>query len=138
MLENTRVLPTPRQQALAEVIQRGEASTATEALRMVGYSETVAVHKPGEVVNSRGVKMALAELGMSEENAAKVVNEIMHDKSAPPSARLTASDMTFKVHGTYAPVKTETVSLEIDLEALQELRGVADAVAQNMRAGEAI
>lgn len=138
MEAETTIYPTVRQERLAQAIAKGDTNTAREMLVNVGYSESVATVKPGEIINSRGVKVALANLGMSEENAAKVVQSIMHNEQAKHSDRLTAADMTFKVQGTYAPIKTESVSLEIDLDALQELRGVADAVATNMRAGETL
>ena len=134
--EPTTAEPTLRQRRVAEEIVSGTETTAKDLLVKVGYSELTARAKSAEVLNSGGVKRALADLGMSEDVAAGVVREIMTNKDAPPSARLTATDQTFKVHGTYAPIKTESVSLEIDLGELETLRGMADTMADRMRATE--
>lgn len=131
------VIPTIRQRRVAENIASGKYNTARELLADSGYSDSMAKVKPAVVLSSIGVKAALAELGMSESNAARVVNEIMHDPAAPPSARLTASDMTFKVHGTYAPVKQEIASVTVDLSALQELKDIANGLGSQMRGSEA-
>ena len=131
------VIPTIRQRRVAENIASGKYNTARELLADSGYSDSMAKVKPAVVLSSIGVKAALAELGMSEANAARVVNEIMHDQNAPASARLTASDMTFKVHGTYAPVKQEIASVTVDLAALEELRALSEDMGKSMRNADA-
>lgn len=70
-------------------------------LEIVGYKESVARAKPGEIIEQKGVKQALEDFGFSEENAKKVVAGIMLSDKAKDESRLKATDQVFKVHGSY-------------------------------------
>ena len=57
---------------------------------------------------------ALAELGFSETGAKKVVEEIMYNPKTDASARLKATDQVFKVHGSYAAEKVQTLNVNLE------------------------
>ncbi len=83
-----------------------------------GYSLITAKASPGLILNQPGVIKELNTLGFTEDAAKAVVSEILLDKSVEPSDRLKASDQVFKVHGTYAPEKR--ISATVDINELQE------------------
>lgn len=108
---------TQRQKKVAKLIVENMSSTNPlnkgEILADVGYS--IGMQKqPSVVIESDGVQNELKLLGFTEENAKLVVGKILNDEEVEPNARLKAADMTFKVHGTYAPEK----SLNINVEAI--------------------
>jgi Holliday junction resolvasome RuvABC DNA-binding subunit len=123
--------PTIRQRRIAKAIvdnlASGKQTAKVELLRQNGYGTSLQ-NNPKRVLESAGTIKALGELGFNPETAKKVVESIMLDESAMNKDRLKASDMVFKVHGTYAPDKH--VSLNIDaqvddarlLELAQRLR----------------
>lgn len=76
-------------------------------LEKVGYSKTMAKAKTKDVLESVGVQEELRAMGFTEENAKTVVQDIMLDVEKDANARLKAADMVFKVHGSYAPDKTD-------------------------------
>lgn len=102
-------MATTKQRKLAKVIVENAAAdkplTAGQMLEKVGYSQNL-VKQPGRVIATEGVQEALEEMGFTEENAMRVVTEIMLNGDVNPVARLKATDQLFKVKGTYAPEKT--------------------------------
>ncbi len=87
--------------------------TGGEIVENSGYG--VSMKKNAFVVlESEGVKEELEANGFTEENAMKVVQEIMLNAKVEPNARLRATDQVFKVRGTYAPEKHASVVLNID------------------------
>lgn len=113
-------MPTPRQEKLAEAIIENASLDKPETLGVVlekvGYAPTTAGARPGEVIEAKGVQEALEDRGFTLDNAKKVVSEIMLNQGAKDRDRLTAADMTIKVHGGYAPEKKITLNAEIGLE----------------------
>lgn len=103
--------PSPLQHKLAEELifnhQRQKPLHAGQLLEKVGYSKHLA-KQPGRVIELKGVQKALAELGFHEDNAKRVVAEILNGKKQQSKDRLKAADMVFKVHGTYAPEQHHT------------------------------
>lgn len=81
-----------------------------ELLEKVRYSKGIQ-QQPSRVIESKGVTDELALLGFTPEAAKSVVSEIMNNGDVEPNARLKAADMTFKVHGSYAPEKSLTVNI---------------------------
>lgn len=81
-----------------------------DLLVSVGYDITTAETKPGEIIGQKGVQEELELLGFTEINAKKVVSKLMLDESQEGNVRLKAADMTFKVHGSYAPEKSITLN----------------------------
>lgn len=79
-----------------------------------GYSEKHAESHPEVIFNAQGVIKELNTLGFNEDAAKAVVSEIMLSKTSKARDRLTATDQVFKVHGTYAPEKRLTASVDIN------------------------
>lgn len=102
-------MPTPKQEKLAEAIIENarlpQPATMGELLEKVGYAKSVSIGKPGEIIEREGVQEALAIRGFTPEKAKEVVASIMTSERVKPRDRLTAADMTFKIHGSYAPEK---------------------------------
>lgn len=104
-------MSTQRQKKLAKEIiknlQNKKPKNAGQLLESAGYDETTAKASPGRTIEQKGVVEELKVLGFTEFNAKSVVSSIMNDETRDPNARLKAADMTFKVHGSYAPEKKE-------------------------------
>lgn len=109
-------MATQRQKRVAKLIVENatldKPLNGGEILDNTGYSKGIQ-KDPKVVFESFGVKSELAILGFTEHNAKSVVSEIMNNGDVEPNARLKAADMTFKVHGSYAPEKSVSVSLEL-------------------------
>lgn len=110
-------MPTIRQEKVAGFIIDNAVLdnplNGGEILAKVGYSKGIQ-KTPSRVFESQGVKTALEESGFTEENAMRVVQEIMLNKEVEPNARLKATDQVFKVRGTYAPEKHVNANIQID------------------------
>lgn len=102
-------MATERQKKLAKaIVENSRAAKPLNKQELVvssGYGIITADRHSKEIMEQKGVQKELAVLGFTEENAMKVVQEIMLDARADKPSRLKASDMVFKVHGTYAPEK---------------------------------
>lgn len=85
-----------------------------QMLAKVGYAKSMHRAKVNDVLESEGVLEELEANGFTEENAMKVVEEIMLNREVEPNARLKATDQVFKVRGTYAPEKHASVVLNVD------------------------
>jgi hypothetical protein len=113
-------MATQRQKKLAKVIVENSTKdkpiNAGQMLEKVGYSDNL-VKQPGRVIESEGVQEELKELGFTEENAKRVVKEIMLNENVDPSARLKATDQVFKVKGSYAPEKRD---VKVDVTSYAE------------------
>jgi hypothetical protein len=126
-------MATERQKKVAKLIVENvsldDPLNAGEIVEKSRYSRSMVI-KPGVVIESQGVQEELEELGFTEENAKRVVKEIMLNGDIDPSARLKATDQVFKVKGSYAPekrdVKVEVSSLnDLDNAKLEELKVLA-------------
>lgn len=124
--------PRPRQRKLAKLLIENQLSDnplpAGKLVASVGYSPSQARSKPKEIINSVGVQKALAELGFHEDNAKRVVAEILNGKRQQSKDRLKAADMVFKVQGTYAPERHQTafVGLLASVEATTAQAGAKE------------
>ena len=87
------------------------------------YSKSMVI-KPSLVLESAGVKDALNEAGFSEDNAKKVVAEILLSPLAKDNDRLKAADMVFDVHGSKAPLKN--INVNIETEANDEIKALTE------------
>jgi hypothetical protein len=128
-----KVRPTPRQRRAAKIMadiatgKRTDIQSQGQIVLAAGYTEVNAL-QPSRILDTEGVKDALAEYGFNEKTAKQVVSNILNSTEAMNKDRLKAADMVFKVHGTYAAEKH--VSLNIDaqvddarlLELAQRLR----------------
>jgi len=112
-------MSTPKQQKLAreivENLQRDKPLQMGEMLESVGYAKSVAEAKPSDIIGRQGVQDALVVLGFTEDKAKSVVAEIMNNPQADPNSRLKAADMTFKVHGSYAPDKSISLNVRTEI-----------------------
>lgn len=112
-------MPTAKQKKVAELIIENatldKPLNGGEMLAKVGYSESMQTAKVNDVLESEGVKEALEDLGFTEDNAKKVVGQILLNEKVEPNARLKAADQVFKVHGTYAPEKHESKSIHVNI-----------------------
>ncbi len=101
-------MATIRQKKLASVIVENAALDAPlnagEIVEKSRYSKSMVI-KPGQVLNSEGVREELNNLGFNVEGAKNVVSEIMYNPKVDPNARLRATDQVFKVHGEYSDEK---------------------------------
>ena len=108
---------TVKQKRLARVIVENAGVDAPlqkgEMLAKVGYSKTVAKTKPEEIIQSEGVQEELDLLGFTETNAMNVVQEIMNNEDAQDHNRLKATELVFKVKGTFAPEKKAVLNVSV-------------------------
>ena len=122
-------MATTKQKRVAKLIientKLDKPLTDGEIVENSGYG--VSMKKNAFVVlESEGVKEELEAQGFTEENAMKVVQEIMLNEKVEPNARLKATDQVFKVRGTYAPEKKAIAHLYNDEhrdKAKEALRG---------------
>ena len=79
--------------------------TKKEALLDAGYSQKVA-DNPNRVFGSRAVKDLMANNGLAEEDLIAVLKGKVH--SDKEHIQMQALDMSFKLHGSYAPKRVES------------------------------
>jgi Holliday junction resolvasome RuvABC DNA-binding subunit len=114
-----KVTPTPRQYRAARIMadiamgKRKDIKSQGDIIIAAGYSPATK-ESPKTLLNTNGVHTALNEMGFNENTAKKVVYSILTNEKAAHKDRLKASDMVFKVHGTYAAEKHVNVNVEID------------------------
>lgn len=119
-----RMVSTIKQRKLArkiiEITNKGEAPTKEALLRSVGYSVASSQGHAQEIIESEGVQNALDEYGFTEENAKKVLASILNSPTVfemvTPDNQIRAAQEVFKVRGSYAPAKSETKALNIDVK----------------------
>lgn len=113
-------MSTFKQKSLAKTIIKNavlyKPLNAGEMLEKVGYSKSVADAKAKDIIQSVGVQNALAEYGFTEDNAKKVVTDILLDDNQRAETRLKAAEQVFKVQGSYAPEKVQTVNIDIKID----------------------
>ncbi len=106
--------------AIVKGIENGGKETAKDMLVKVGYAINTAEVKSKEIITQKGVVEELAKLGFDENNAKRVVGEILNTGEDPN--RLKAADMIFKVNATYAPEKSINVNVQVmDDKAIEDL-----------------
>lgn len=122
-------MATTKQKKVAQLIVENakldKPLNAGQMLEKVGYSPHLA-KQPGRVVDSEGVREALAELGFTESNAKGVVAEILLNPDAKDTDRLKAAEHVFKVQGSYAAEKS--VNLNVDLSERTPLDNELEAI----------
>jgi hypothetical protein len=116
---------TPKQKEFAEAIADG--ATGVEAALKV-YE--VKSHKDDEAsaraIASQNltkpiVLQYLEELGFSEENADRVVAEILNNKHEEGSTRLSAADKIYKRMGSYAAEKSFNLTTTATVDELKSI-----------------
>lgn len=111
--------------AIVENIKSDKPLNKGQLLESSGYPKSLQEGNPGKIIEQKGVQEELIKMGFTEDNAKKVVTEIMNNPKAKDEARLKAADMTFKVHGTYAPEKNINLNLDVSINN-QELEDLAN------------
>src|SRR3990167_7230883 len=84
---------------LVKALSIDKPPTAGQVLEKVGYSRHLA-KQPGRILESAGVKKALADLGFTVDGADGVVKKILY-KSKREDMKLRAADMVYKRLGAY-------------------------------------
>lgn len=111
-------MATIRQKRVAKLIIENSTLdkplTGGEIVESSGYGVSMKKN-PQVVLNSEGVEETLELYGFTEDNAKKVVSEIMLNPEADNNARLKATDQVFKVEGSYAAEKS--MALNVNIEA---------------------
>lgn len=109
-------MATLRQKRVAQLIVENatldKPLNAKQMLEKVSYGKIS--KQPSRILESEGVLEELEVLGFTENNAKRVVSEIMLNKEADNSSRLKATDQVFKVKGSYAA--TETINKNLNVE----------------------
>ena len=117
----TLIKPTFRQKLAAEhlieAVKNKKPITGREIVEKAQYG-TGLQHQPKRVLASVGVREALKDYGFTEENAKKVVAEILLSKRIKPDTRIRAASEVFKVQGSYAPEKSVNINAETSLKEL--------------------
>lgn len=121
-------MSTLLQEKLAEGIiknaKRKRPLNKKELMLSVGYGSITANKKSKEVLSNRGVLDALQEYGFDPDSAKRVVQSILNKETARDDVKLRAADMIFEVHGTYAPVKS--VNINVDVKPSEAIKQLAD------------
>lgn len=107
---------------MVDNLKTGKQTAKAELMRQSGYG-TGLQNQPKRVLESVGTIKALGDLGFNPETAKKVVESIMLNEDSADKDRLKASDMVFKVHGTYAAEKHVSLNIDtqVDSDKLLEL-----------------
>ena len=87
----------------------------SEIVENSGYGVSMKKN-PQVILNSEGVKQALAEYGFNEDNAKMVVTDIMMNEETDANTRLKATDQVFKIHGSYAAEKS--INLNMNMKSI--------------------
>lgn len=129
----TTVLQENLAKAIVKNSRRKKPYNKGQLLASVGYSAKVAKHKPQEILEQKGVLDALEEYGFDPDSAKRVVKEILNKDTARDDVKLRAADMIFEVHGTYAPVKS--VNINVDVKPSDALKKLAHGLLESQRHG---
>lgn len=117
-------MPTVRQKKLAQAIIKNATAqvplTKKEMMVSSGYSEITADASPHVILEQKGVKKALNDFGFNEDAAKRVVAEILEDEDVQPKDRLKASELIFKVQGSFAPEKKIEAVINLNNQTISE------------------
>lgn len=97
-----------------------------DLLVSAGYGLTTAEATPSRIIEQKGVQQELKSLGFSEENAKRVVREILDDKYSEDKDRLKAAELVFKVFGTFAAEKQ--MNLNVSATAEEVTNAIKDTI----------
>lgn len=128
-------MATLRQKRVAKKIVENSTldkpKSAGQVLKSVGYG-TGLQNQPKRVLESDGVQEELTNLGFTEDNAKRVVTDILESDKAANTDKLRASDMIFKVHGSYAAEKRVSVNVNTTVENTKA-SGLADKYEEELK-----
>lgn len=118
-------------QNIVKNLKRKKPLNKKELVVLGGYSQTVAEAKPNAIIEQKGVQEALEEYGFTEDNAKKVVSQILLNERVEPNARLKAASEVFKVKGTYAPEKKVNVNIDYNEEVRSKSKDLINKYLEN-------
>ena len=112
-------MATVKQKRVAELIVKNagldKPLNGGELVANSGYGVSMRKN-PQVILESEGVKEALEEFGFTEDNAKRVVSEILLDPKQKGETRINAAKEVFKVQGSYAPEKSVSLSIDVPSE----------------------
>ena len=103
---------TIKQQKTAKAMVEGEATNKQSMLEKVGYSKGIA-KSPSRVLESKGFLEEFDKL-VPDKKLTKKHNQLLEDVKS--EIQIKALDLAYKVKGSYAPDKKQTVSLNLNAE----------------------
>jgi hypothetical protein len=120
---------TPKQRKVAKLLIENatldKPLNGGQIVENSGYGESMKLY-PARVIDTIGVEKALEEYGFTEDNAKRVVTDILLNPEADNAHRLKAASEVFKVKGSYAAEKTQSVNLNlqghVDSNGMEALR----------------
>jgi hypothetical protein len=131
-------MPTILQERLADEIVKGamkkKGMTKGKLLRSVGYARKHSEVRPGEIMEAKGLKMALKERGFTEEAAKETVSAILSGKKTKDDTKLRAADMIFRCFGSYAAEKQVIATANVSLTELFSLAAQQSQKQENAQA----
>lgn len=109
--------------AIIDNVRKGNPETASHLMARVGYSRVTIDKLVNRTIQSEGVRSALNDFGFNEDNAKKIVGKFVKtpidETKITPEIQLRAAQEIFKVHGSYAPEKSQSVSVNVDVPLTQ-------------------
>ncbi len=131
-------MSTLRQKNLAKAIIANASAevplTKKELVVSSGYTEMSAQSSAHIILEQQGVKDALNDFGFTEEAAKEVVGKILKDETVQPKDRLKASELVFKVHGSFAPEKRIDAVINLNNKTIsEEERNIVEEYEEKLR-----
>jgi hypothetical protein len=114
--------------AIVEDVDSPRPKEKKELLVSVGYRESTAESNAKIILEAKGTKEELTNLGFSEEGAKQVVAKILYSDESKDHDKLDAADKVFKVHGSYAPDKH--LNMNVEVEALPIIKDLTEKLNQ--------
>lgn len=138
--QKTEKVYKPRQrqykvaEALIENMRSAKPKPVGQLLETVGYSKNSA-EMPTRVTESKGVKKALAELGLTEE---LVTNALVEDIEKKPQKRLGELNLAAEILGMKKPIVqsipvSNTYNFIFDAEFRQQIRPIEEKLIEQFK-----
>jgi hypothetical protein len=119
MLNMATLLQKNLAQNLVKNAKSPKKRNKKELVVLSGYSEVTADRHSKTIIEQKGVQEELKSLGFTEENAKRVVREVMNSKYSEDRDRLKAAELVFKVHGTFAAEKAVNLNVSASVDEVR-------------------
>ena len=96
-----------------------------------GYGEISAESSAHLIIEQKGVQEELEKYGFTEDNAKKVVAEILLNKTTEANARINAAKEIFKVEGSYAPEKKVNMNIDYNEKVRSKSKDLINSYLEN-------
>ena len=107
--------PTRKQKDTAKAVIENRGISSAEAMRKAGYSEAT-IKNPSQIMESEGVKDALAEYGLTEELIASSLVEDIQEKKKNRLDELRFGAELLKMTGSNGPA----VAVQVNIKKVTE------------------